>query len=432
MTPPKRPLTSRETVFRAPQSPDKRFLPLDKMLQLAFDAGSGLSARKSAQRRKCSPTTPSKIAKRVTKEEVPILGPVPEHEKIYSRQILRHFVVFRLLENPCATGRDIADAAKAKGLKTSKSTVNRLASDMKFTTVTTQKTEKLSDRQKEYRVYFAENVFTWTGFYLPWLFTDETMLVLNPEKRRLRVIRGVEHEDKYVKSVGYPLKLMVWGAISRNFKSPLVRIDGHVTAQVYQTFLTDSGVIEAANAQFGDLAWVFQQDGARPHTAKSTKQFLQQRVLTLPDDLHWPASSPDLSVIENLWAILKRQVDYTRIHDIDSLYQEAARVWGELPLETINNCMRDFDPRLRAVKALNGESLNEHKAVVRAFRKSTAAGEQALRHERAQRSGLAEFCAASRDFFEKDASNYEQSCRICRRLPDSIKRRTGLPDDSLL
>ena len=432
MTPAKRPLTSRETVFRAPPSPDKRCLSIDKMLQLAFDAGSGLSARKTAQKRQCSPTTASKIAKRVTREEALILAPPPEHEKICSRQILRHFVAFCLLDNPFFAGRQIAAAAKAMGLKTSKSSVNRLAADMKFTTMTTQKTEKLSDRQKEYRVYFAENVFTWTGFYLPWLFTDETMLVLNPEKRRLRVIRGVEHEDKYVKSVGYPLKLMVWGAISRNFKSPLVRIDGHVTAQVYQTFLTDSGVIESANAQFGELSWVFQQDGARPHTAKSTKQFLQQRVLTLPDHLHWPACSPDLSVIENVWAILKRQVDYTRIHDIDSLYQEALRVWDDLPLESINNCMRDFDPRLRAVEALNGESLNEHKAVLRAFRRSTAEGEQALTHERAQRSGIAKFCAASRDFFQKDASNYEDSCRICQLLPDSIKRRTGLPDDSLL
>ncbi len=41
---------------------------------------------------------------------------------------------------------------------------------------------------------------------------------------------------------------------------------------------------------------VFQQDNARPHTARVGTTFLQHNVDTLP----WPAFSPDMSLIEQL------------------------------------------------------------------------------------------------------------------------------------
>jgi hypothetical protein len=49
----------------------------------------------------------------------------------------------------------------------------------------------------------------------------------------------------------------------------------------------------------------FQQDNARPHSARLTTAFLrQQGINTLP----WPAFSSDLSPIEHLWDQLGRAV----------------------------------------------------------------------------------------------------------------------------
>ncbi|GBM11594.1 hypothetical protein AVEN_180144-1 [Araneus ventricosus] len=47
---------------------------------------------------------------------------------------------------------------------------------------------------------------------------------------------------------------------------------------------------------------IFQQDNARPHTARVAQDFLRH-VQILP----WPARSSDLSPIEHVWDQLKRQ-----------------------------------------------------------------------------------------------------------------------------
>ncbi len=49
---------------------------------------------------------------------------------------------------------------------------------------------------------------------------------------------------------------------------------------------------------------VFQQDNAKPHTAAITTAWFLSRVRVL----NWPACSPDLSPIENIWCIIKRKI----------------------------------------------------------------------------------------------------------------------------
>lgn len=50
---------------------------------------------------------------------------------------------------------------------------------------------------------------------------------------------------------------------------------------------------------------IFQQDNAPAHTSKaSTERMMDHSLIALP----WPARSPDANPIENLWAVLARQV----------------------------------------------------------------------------------------------------------------------------
>ncbi|GFS91680.1 uncharacterized protein TNCV_1492481 [Trichonephila clavipes] len=63
---------------------------------------------------------------------------------------------------------------------------------------------------------------------------------------------------------------------------------------------------------------IFQQDNARPHTARVTQDFLRH-FQTLP----WLARSPDLSPVEHVWDQLKRQMPSCHsVHDLELAVQD--------------------------------------------------------------------------------------------------------------
>ena len=146
---------------------------------------------------------------------------------------------------------------------------------------------------------------------------------------------------------------MFWGAISATRKSPLLVVSGTLNAQGYQSLLSENFLPWFRRQHIGRLT--FQQDNAPPHTAKTTKRFFLDNNI---DVLPWPASSPDLNPIENVWGILKVRVDRKKPKNREELVSISMQEWEGIDINTVRNCIDSMPRRIEEVIVKNGEKID--------------------------------------------------------------------------
>ncbi len=123
-------------------------------------------------------------------------------------------------------------------------------------------------------------------------------------------------------SVKFPQSVMIWAAMSSAGVGPLCFLKSTVNAAIYQEIL-EHFMLPSADKLYGDADFIFQQDLAPAHTAKGTKSWFNDHGVTVLD---WPANSPDLNPIENLWGIVKR-----KMRDTDPTMQMTWRPLSKKP-----------------------------------------------------------------------------------------------------
>ena len=240
------------------------------------------------------------------------------------------------------------------GVETSRATVHRRVQEMGYRCRIPQVKPLLNQKQRQKRLTWATEKQHWTvAQWSKVLFSDESKFCMSFGNQGARVWRktGEKEMPKCLKSsVKYPQSVMVWGAMSAAGVGPLCFIKGRVNAASYQEIL-EHFRLPSAEKLYGDEDFIFQHDLAPAHSAKTTGKWFTDHGITV---LNWPANSPDLNPIENLWDIVKRKLRDARPNTLDELKAAIEASWASIRPQQCHRLIASMPRRIEAVISAKG------------------------------------------------------------------------------
>lgn len=185
------------------------------------------------------------------------------------------------------------------------------------------------------------------------VFSDECRFQMSSNDGRKRVYRrrNERYAPNCISTVGDKRGVMVWGAISSTDRSPLVFINGNLTALKYINDVIQPHLLPfLARNGFP----TFQQDNAPAHRAIITNNFLNQNNVNVMRP--WPAVSPDLNPIEHVWDQMKRSLRalHPQPQTLPQLRAALTNIWNNIPQRNLRTLVHSMRQRCTAVVNARG------------------------------------------------------------------------------
>jgi hypothetical protein len=193
------------------------------------------------------------------------------------------------------------------------------------------------------------------------IFSNETMFQMFCNTIQVHYKSG-ELRPRHA-TVEHPFKVHLWGHFVQKEQWPVGFhiFTENMNGELYREILTQN-LFEQAHQILG-CGWIFQQDNDPKHCARLTVELLENRC---PQVLDWPSYSPDLNPIEDLWSIIKRNVEKKvniMISEKKSITQEVfistiVEEWEAIDRSLCLNLANSMPKRIELVIANEGRTID--------------------------------------------------------------------------
>ncbi|GFT96418.1 transposable element Tc1 transposase [Trichonephila clavipes] len=224
---------------------------------------------------------------------------------------------------------------------------------------------KITDVAREFDIAHSVASWLWKSFKTTEMCSrrhggghvrNESRFSLSSDCRRQLIWResGTAYRPENIQEKDrYPTcRIMVWVGIMINGRTRLhVVANGSMTGQRYidEVLLPHVRLFRGA---VGDK-FVFMDDNATCHRTLAVQDCLDSEGIHL---LVWPARSPDLNPIENMWNALGRQVAGRKYPPTNknTLIRALTEEWDKLPQQLLDNVVQSMVRRVECCISLHG------------------------------------------------------------------------------
>lgn len=148
----------------------------------------------------------------------------------------------------------------------------------------------------------------------------------------------------------HPASVMVWLGVSYFGVTELYFCEKGVktSAAVYQNTVLKDFVEPVTRTIFDNRHWVFQQDSAPAHKARSTQNWLEAHKIDFIRHEDWPSSSPDLNPLDyKIWQYLEEKVCSKSHRNLESLKSSLVIAVAEMDMDVVRTAIDDWPRRLK-------------------------------------------------------------------------------------
>jgi transposase len=236
-----------------------------------------------------------------------------------------------------------------QNIKISSFTLKRLLNKNGYNQRKARKKPFISSKNKKLRKKWANEHLNWSIYKWTNVVWCDECHVEHDNKRNVLVWRKSNEEwtteclQPVFKSGRFSIS--IWGCVGWNGVGPIRIIEGKLKAEKYKNLLQD--VIPEIKSKFGTRI-KFQDDNIPIHRATIVNKCKEDNDI---ESMEWAAQSPDLSIIENVWSLLKDKLSkYDHVPSSPQVLKDRViNVWNNISTSYIRDLIKSMPRRCQLV-----------------------------------------------------------------------------------